>query len=121
MCFVGTLTASGLGVTIEDGRLGVETEGSLSKFVETVDEVSFSGAMAAKRGQLVRYITERAVFELREGKVTLIEIAERLDVEQDVIAHMGFVPEVADDLKTIDARVFSEGPMGLAADFEEAQ
>lgn len=118
MCFVGTLTASGLEVGIDDGRLRIDAEGSLSKFVEEVDEVSFSGAMAAKRGQLVRYITERAVFELRDGKVTLIEIAEGLDVENDVIAHMGFVPDVADDLKPIDARVFSEGPMGLAADFE---
>jgi propionate CoA-transferase len=118
MCFVGTLTASGLEVAVEEGRLSIAAEGTLNKFVDTVDEVSFSGSMAEKRGQTVRYITERAVFELRHGRVTLIEIADGLDPQTDVIDHMGFVPEVADDLRTIDARVFAAGPMGLADDFE---
>jgi propionate CoA-transferase len=117
--FVGTLTTSGLEVGVADGRIQIETEGALSKFVETVDEVSFSGSMANERGQQVRYITERAVFELGEGKVTLIEVAEGLDPEDDVIAHMGFKPEVSDDLAFIDPRVFAEGPMGLASDFGE--
>jgi propionate CoA-transferase len=57
------------------------------------------------------------VFELRDGRVTLIEVAEGLDPQTDVIAHMGFVPEVSDELATIDSRVFSEGTMGLAEDF----
>jgi acyl CoA:acetate/3-ketoacid CoA transferase len=30
---------------------------------------------------------------------------------------MGFVPEVSDDLTTIDSRVFAEGAMGLADEF----
>lgn len=117
ICFVGTLTTSGLRVEVADGKLGIETEGSLSKFVESVDEVSFSGAMANRRGQRVRYITERAVFELGEGHVTLIEIAEGLDPETDVIAHMGFVPEISDSLTTMDGRVFAEEVMGLAQEF----
>jgi propionate CoA-transferase len=114
---VGTLTTSGLQVAVDDGRLRIESEGTLPKFVESVDEVSFSGAVATRRGQHVRYITERAVFELGEGRVTLIEIAEGLDPETDVIAHMGFVPEVSDQLATTDRRVFAEGAMGLADDF----
>jgi acyl CoA:acetate/3-ketoacid CoA transferase len=117
ICFVGTLTTSGLQVAVDDGRLRIESEGTLPKFVESVDEVSFSGAVATRRGQHVRYITERAVFELGEGRVTLIEIAEGLDPETDVIAHMGFVPEVSDQLATTDRRVFAEGAMGLADDF----
>jgi len=117
ICFVGTLNTSGLRVGVEDGRLRIDSEGSLPKFVEAVDEVSFSGAMANRRGQQVRYITERAVFELGDGHVTLIEIAEGLDPEDDVIAHMGFTPEISDDLATMDRRVFAEGAMGLAATF----
>ena len=117
ICFVGTLTTSGLSVEVADGRLRIESEGTLHKFVESVDEVSFSGATASRRGQQVRYITERAVFELRDGRVTLIEVAEGLDPETDVIAHMGFVPEISDELTTIDKRVFLEGPMGLADEF----
>jgi propionate CoA-transferase len=118
--FVGTLTTSGLEVGVADGRIQIETEGTLSKFVETVDEVSFSGSMANERGQQVRDITERAVFELGEGRVTLIEVAEGLDPDADVIAHMGFKPEVSDALAFMDPRVFSDGPMGLASDFGES-
>jgi propionate CoA-transferase len=121
ICFVGTLTTSGLRVAVEDGRTRIESEGSLSKFVETVDEVSFSGSMANRRGQQVRYITERAVFELGDGGVTLIEVAEGLDPEIDVIAHMGFVPDVSNDLRTMDHRVFTEGIMGLAEEFGVAR
>lgn len=117
ICFVGTLTTSGLRVDVTDGRLRIESEGSLHKFVEAVEEVSFSGAMANRRGQTVRYITERAVFELGDGHVTLIEIAEGLDPEADVFAHMGFVPEISDDLATMDHRVFADGVMGLADEF----
>lgn len=117
ICFVGTLTTSGLDVSVGDGAISIESEGSLQKFVDGVAEVSFSGAMASKRGQQVRYITERAVFELRDGVVELIEIAPGLDPKDDVIAHLGFEPSVAPDLKTMDPRVFADGPMGLAADF----
>jgi propionate CoA-transferase len=119
ICFVGTLTTTGLRVGVESGRLQIESEGTLPKFVDKVDEVSFSGAMAARRDQKVRYITERAVFDLDDGRVRLIEVADGLDPEADVIAHMGFVPEVSDQLTTMDPRVFAEGPMGLAADFGE--
>ncbi len=117
ICFVGTLTTSGLRVDVTNGRLRIESEGTLSKFVESVDEVSFSGAIATRRGQHVRYITERAVFELSDGRVTLIEIAEGLDPDKDVITHMGFVPEVSENLATMDRRVFAEGAMGLAGNF----
>jgi acyl CoA:acetate/3-ketoacid CoA transferase len=30
---------------------------------------------------------------------------------------MGFRPRVAGDLRTMDRRLYAEGPMGLAADF----
>ncbi len=119
ICFVGTLNTSGLQMDVVDGRLRIAKEGSLHKFVENVDEVSFSGNMAMRRGQRVRYITERAVFELIDGKVTLIEVAEGLDPDADVIAHMGFRPEVSDELKPMDGRIFKEGPMGLADEFRE--
>jgi propionate CoA-transferase len=120
ICFVGTLTTSGLRVGISDGKLSIDTEGTLPKFVDSVDEVSFSAAMANRRGQQVRYITERAVFELGEGRVELIEVAEGIDPEIDVIAHMGFEPAISDDLAIMNPRVFAEGPMGLAGEFNQA-
>jgi propionate CoA-transferase len=121
ICFVGTLNTSGLRVEVADGRINIDSEGTLPKFVESVDEVSFSGAVANRRGQQVRYITERAVFELGDGSVRLIEVAEGLDPESDVIAHMGFAPEISDRLATMDPRVFAVGAMGLAAEFGVAR
>jgi propionate CoA-transferase len=114
ICFVGTLTARGLDVGAQDGRLQIRSEGTLPKFVDEVREVTFSGRLARRNGQEVRFVTERAVFALREEGVTLIEIAEGIDVQRDVLDRMAFAPIVAPDLGTIDPRVFAAGPMGLA-------
>ena len=115
LCFVGTLTTGGLAVTIDQGRLRIDQEGKVGKFVGKVAEVSFSGAIARQRGQNVRYITERAVFALGPEGLTLIEVAEGFDPETDVIAHMGFRPAIADPLGVMDPAVFQPGPLGLAA------
>ena len=116
--FVGTLTAQGLDLDIDQSGVRVVKEGSLSKFVPHVREISFNGKLARERGQHVRYITDRAVFERPEG-VTLIELAPGIDMERDVLAHMGFRPIIADDCHTTDLRVYADGPMGLAADFQK--
>jgi propionate CoA-transferase len=115
--FVGTLTAQGLELEI-DGGVRVVHEGSLRKFVPQVREVTFNGHLARERGQEVRYVTDRAVFALADDGIVLTEIASGIDLERDVLSRMAFRPRVADDLKTIDARVYAKGPMGLAADFE---
>jgi propionate CoA-transferase len=114
--FVGTLTAQGLALDIMGG-VRVVAEGSLHKFVPRVREVSFSGRLALERGQQVRYITDRAVFELTTDGILLTEIAPGVDLERDVLSRMGFRPRVADPLRTMDARIYATGPMGLASDF----
>ena len=83
----GAFTAGGLKVATGDGQLPILTEGKHHKFVDTVEQISFSGPYATKFGQRVVYVTERAVFELREGGLTLIEIARRiLDVFMEIYA-----------------------------------
>ncbi|MDR2157254.1 MAG: acyl CoA:acetate/3-ketoacid CoA transferase [Clostridiales Family XIII bacterium] len=114
--FCGTFTASGLKETVEGGKLVIAEEGSAKKFVEKVSHVTFSGEYAKEKGQKVLYITERAVFEIRDGLLTLVEIAPGVDAEKDVFDQMLFRPAVADDLKEMDARIFRDAPMGLAAD-----
>ena len=113
VCFVGTLTTGGMKAEVEHGRIEISAEGTVQRFVDRVQEISFSGPAAAERGQEVRYITERAVFALLDGTVTLIEIAEGLDPESDVIAHMGFRPAISPTLGHIDPAVFAAGTMGL--------
>jgi propionate CoA-transferase len=114
--FVGTLTAKGLEIEIDDG-IRIASEGQLPKFVPQVKEISFNGRLARARGQQVRYVTERAVFALEDDGIVLVEVAPGIDAARDVLDHMGFRPRVAADLRTTDPRVYADGPMGLAAAF----
>ena len=54
------------------------------------------------------YVTERAVFELKDGKMVLTEIAPGIDLEKDILANMDFAPEISPDLKEMDADIFRE-------------
>lgn len=104
--YCGGFTAGGLKVETGDGQLRIITEGAHKKFLDQVEEITFSGTQAAARGQRVLYVTERAVFELRDGRMTLVEIAPGVDLENDVLAQMEFEPTVADDLDLMDAALF---------------
>ena len=115
VCFVGTLTAGGLALDFAAGRPQIVSEGRMRKFVPEVREVTFSGRLARERGQEVRYITERAVFAMTEAGLTLIEVADGIDVRRDVLDQLGFTPTIAEPLGQIDPRVYMPGLMGLAS------
>ncbi len=106
--YCGSFTAGGLEVSTGDGRLSVLKEGKYKKFLRSVQQITFSGAEAARRGQRVLYVTERAVFELRDGQMTLIEIAPGVDLERDVLAQMEFAPAVAQTLELMPDHIFYE-------------
>lgn len=110
--FAGTFTADGLKVAIEDGGLRIVQEGRTSKFVETVEQITFSGRFAATRRQPVLYVTERCVFELKPEGLTLTEVAPGIDIERDILAHMAFTP-IIDTPATMAAEIFAAPPMGI--------
>ena len=114
--FSGTLTAGDLDVAWEDGTTIIRKEGRHRKFVPKLEQICYSASMGRERGQVALFVTERAVFRIGREGLELIEIAPGLDAERDVIAHMGFRPAIARDLRTMDARIFEPGLMGLAAD-----
>lgn len=112
--FCGTFTAGGLEVAVGGGRLTIVKEGRFKKFVPQVAQVTFSGELAAERGQRVQFVTERAVLVITKGGLLLTEIAPGVDLEKDVLGQMAFRPQVAPDLKLMDARIFRDALMGLA-------
>ena len=110
--FTGTFTAGGLEVEILEGRLAISTEGKARKFLEEVEEITFSGSRAGRFGQPVLYVTERCVFRLENGRLHLIEIAPGVDIERDILGQMDFEP-IIDDPVEMDARIFRTGKMDL--------
>jgi propionate CoA-transferase len=114
--FGGTLTAGDLDVAWEKGRTHIRKEGRHRKFVPRLEQICYSARLGRERNQKVLFVTERAVFQIGTEGLELIEIAPGLDAERDVIAHMGFRPMLARELRSMDPRIFDPGPMGLAAD-----
>lgn len=109
--YCGTLTAGGLQVTVENGQLRIVQEGKVRKFIQEVEQITFSGEYALSVQQPVLYITERAVFELTSEGVMLTEIAPGMDVEKDILANMDFRPIISPELRIMDCRIFYTDPM----------
>ena len=98
---------------IEGGALRIRRPGRASKFVERVSHVTFSAAQARRRGQPVRYVTERCVLRLTETGLEVAELAPGVELERDVLSQMAFRPAVAPSLRVMDAAIFAVGRMGL--------
>jgi propionate CoA-transferase len=119
--FSGTFTAGGLEVACGDGGVKIVTEGRSRKFVEAVNQISFSGQYSAERLQEVLFITERGVFRLINGELELVEIAKCVSLENDILAQMDFAPKISTSLKMMDERLFGQGPMGISAELAAAE
>ena len=116
MIFSGTFTAGGLDIAWQDGRARIGREGAEKKFVRDVQQVTYSGQLAAQNGQRTLYVTERAVFRRNEaGRLELIEVAPGIDLERDIFAQMQFRPAVSPVLGEMDPRIFRPEAMGLAS------
>lgn len=113
LVFCGTFTAGGLQLEVGDGRLRILQEGKARKFVEQVEQITFNGQDAALRGQQVWFVTERAVLRLTPDGLELCEIAPGIELERDVLAHMGFRP-LMPQLRQMDPALFQHTWGGLA-------
>lgn len=110
-CF--TFSSGGLVTVVEDGRLRIVQEGRHRKFVEQVDQITFSAAEARRLGQSVVYVTERAVFRLAASGLELVEVAPGIDARRDVLEQMQARCSVAEPLSAMAAEIFADPPMAL--------
>lgn len=107
--FCGSFEAKGSKVDITDKGLVVTQHGQVQKLVDQVAEISFSADYARRHDRIVIYVTERAVFRLADQGIELIEIAEGIDLERDILARMGFRPSISPDLAMMNACHFQGG------------
>ncbi|MGV6874463.1 CoA-transferase [Pseudochelatococcus sp. B33] len=111
--FCGLFSAHGLRERVEDGKLIIENEGKIKKFVSAVEQVTLNGRQALSRGQSVTVITERVVLKLTGEGWQIVEIAPGVDLERDVFPMMDFRPLVADKLELYPEAVMRHDPAGL--------
>lgn len=112
--YMGTFTAGGLKIDVQDGYVNIREEGRAKKFVSgTVEHITFSGQYGLKKGQKIVYVTERCVFELTPAGMELIEVAPGVDVPTDILELMDFEPVMDREPQLMDSRIFRPEPMGL--------
>ncbi len=104
--FCGTFDAKGAKVDIDEKGVHILNNGSIHKLVDKVAKITFSGKYAAKFGQEVLYITERAVFKLTKDGVELSEVAPGVDIERDILSCMDFKP-IIKNTKIMDLELFT--------------
>ena len=92
--FCGTFDAQGTRMEYTGGSLRILQPGKVRKFVNRVEHITFSGAFARAHGQEVLYITERAVFRLGEPGLEIVEVAPGIEIDRDILPHMGFAPRI---------------------------
>ena len=112
LVFTGTFTTAGLNVDIGDGGLRIAKEGSVRKFVDHAEQITYPVRKGViERGQTALIVTERAVFQVAPEGLVLTEVAKGIDVRRDILDQMAFAPcRILDPLPTMEASLFSELP-----------
>lgn len=111
--FCGTFTSGGLDIQIEDEKIRIKKEGKYKKLIPNVDQITFSGEFAREHQQEVYYITERAVYILKDEGLELIEIAPGIDLKKDILEQMDFEPIINKNLKIMDKIIFKPEKMNI--------
>lgn len=110
--FSGNFNA-GARMRIENNKLIIDQEGKIPKFVEQVDQVSFSGPKAKRQEQDVTYVTERCVIKLIDGCLTIVEIAPGVDLQKDILDQAATEIKISSELSVMEEALFGEAPFNL--------
>ena len=88
--FCLTFNTKGLQVEKDGNNVTITRDGTIPKFVQSVQSVSFSARKAIANGQKVLYITERCVFILTVRGLKLLEVYPGVDVRRDILDQLPF-------------------------------
>lgn len=112
LIFTGTFTTGGLVTRFSDGKLRIEQDGKISKFVEQAESVTYRvGQGIRERGQTAKIVTERAVFDVTDEGLVLTEVAPGVDVRSHILDRMAYAPvRIAEPLVSMDEALFLEQP-----------
>ncbi len=103
--FIGSWMAKSE-MSINNGSLSIDKPG-IVKFVEKVDQVTFSGKKALEQGKNVYYVTNAGIFKLTERGIEIRQVAPGVDIKKDIIdvskarivlPESGDVPLISNDI-----------------------
>lgn len=114
--FCGSFTAGKSLIEVKDKGLQIVQDGEFIKFVDKVEQITFSGDYGAETGQNVLYVTERAVFRLTKDGLELTEIAPGIDLEKHILEKMEFRPLISKNLREMDADIFENTPLKIGGE-----
>lgn len=107
LVFCGTFSSGGAAIDVADGGLTIHQEGKFFKLVPNVEQITLNGPDALRKGQSILLITERAVFQVMEDGLHLTEIANGVDLQRDILAHIPFPVTVNETCKPMDPALFT--------------
>ncbi len=95
-------------IVLENGRMRVVNPGK-PKFVDRVDEITFNGQEALRRGKKVFYVTHVGAFQLTPRGMELIRVMPGVDVRHDIVdaVPMKVVLPESGDVPVVDRSVIT--------------
>jgi propionate CoA-transferase len=115
LVFAGQFRGGGADISIDPSGLNVRSEGKHSKFVSEVSEVTVPADVLRRNSRSVRFVTERCTFELRQSGLHLVEIVPGIDPRRDILELCQIPVSIAEPLKVMDRRLFSDDARPLLA------
>ena len=110
--FVGSWMTGGK-LKITDSSISIQRRGK-AKFVEQVQQITYSGREGLRKKQRVFFITHVGVFTLENEGVTLQYVMPGIDIQKDILDFSAMKILVADDCKEVDHSIISGKNFTLA-------
>ena len=92
----------------EDGKMCIDQEGRFDKFVESCAQLSFNAQQCLAKGNRVTFITERCVIKKDSPGHGAGRGGSGIDIQTQILDHMGFKPIIPEGTGLMDAGLFSE-------------